>query len=894
MNHHTQLQQAEQWLRLLFEGVPGRIELRPLAKSGGVWSPSDREPREVAGVRLGRSFNATAEVNFTSLAAAVQAMGQLAHVHAGLATRGPAPNGKAGNLVAIRVVWLDFDAKDFMERGEADSAEAALALIRERIAAFEIPPSAVVHSGGGLHVYWRLAEPFPLDAEANRVRLERAVNGLARHLGADERGNSAGRTLRVPGTINHKPERNGAVVTLEECHSDRAYDFERFGEFEAAGAAHEELDVDRDALRAALPDFSPEPPAAVRDLLARDPRLAAIFRRDLESDAVRRLTDRSPSGIDFNLALHLVRRDLDPDDVRRAVMASRHAAGLSPDGRREGKYADYVNRTVLKAAAWWERIRAERVQQIGGGDPDAVPEGAPTIAVNRNQLPERKRRAIEALQNRNEKIRPELFIREDHLAWLKVPDEGEPRVEVVTTPAMQWLLAHSAAWIRMNGLNVADTDPPAAVATQVLQEPRLPFPRLLGITRTPCLTPAGTVHATPGYDPASRLVFWPEPLFELGPVPQEPTREEVEQARELLLDVFYDVPLQDAASRANLLATMLTPVVRPLLVEANGSPSNVPGILIDAPTRGTGKTLTAEVLVVASTGDGPATYTWPMNDEDEARKMMTTVLSYAPPVVLFDNVRGELRSALLEKILTSTRHDDRLLGLNKHASLPVTTMLLFTANNLQLGGDLDRRMVRIRLVSDMERPWERDPREFRHPNLLAYVAGQRGELAAALLTLARAWWQAGRPAPGPKVPNLGKFERWRDTVGGILEVAGVPDFLGNQQDVYALRDDGEDRDAWEGFLRVAAETLPDRFTVRDVVESADAARAFPYDDEDGHSNRQQLGYQLGQRVDVTFGGFRLTRAGKVSGSNAYRVDRVGAAKPWRSGPTVVSGDESPL
>jgi len=44
----------------------------------------------------------------------------------------------------------------------------------------------------------------------------------------------------------------------------------------------------------------------------------------------------------------------------------------------------------------------------------------------------------------------------------------------------------------------------------------------------------------------------------------------------------------------------------------------------------------------------------------------------------------------------------------------------------------------------------------------------------ATLTLVQAWIDAGRPS-GKR--TLGSFESWSRTIGGILEVAGVPGFL---------------------------------------------------------------------------------------------------------------------
>jgi hypothetical protein len=72
--------------------------------------------------------------------------------------------------------------------------------------------------------------------------------------------------------------------------------------------------------------------------------------------------------------------------------------------------------------------------------------------------------------------------------------------------------------------------------------------------------------------------------------------------------------------------------------------------------------------------------------------------------------------------------------------LPETIQLQRTGRTTVLA----RRSVLIRLDANVERPAER--KGFRHPNLLAYARGNRGQLVWACLTLIQAWVAAGRPS----------------------------------------------------------------------------------------------------------------------------------------------------
>ena len=97
----------------------------------------------------------------------------------------------------------------------------------------------------------------------------------------------------------------------------------------------------------------------------------------------------------------------------------------------------------------------------------------------------------------------------------------------------------------------------------------------------------------------------------------------------------------------------------------------------------------------------------------------------------------------------------------------------------------------------MARPYERAG--FRFEDLKVWVKDHRGELLAALLTMARAWYAAGCPPPQSIAAHMGSFEQWTRTVGGILEYSGVQGFLGNQHTLYEQAD--EETPQWETFLR---------------------------------------------------------------------------------------------
>jgi hypothetical protein len=274
----------------------------------------------------------------------------------------------------------------------------------------------------------------------------------------------------------------------------------------------------------------------------------------------------------------------------------------------------------------------------------------------------------------------------------------------------------------------------------------------------------------------------------------------------MISEVLADFPFVGAASHANAIASILTPVCRPAVK------GPTPLALYDATTQGTGKTLLSEVVSLITSGREGVLFSAP-RDAEEWRKQLTSVLREGSAVVVIDNVNYTLDSGDLCKALTETTHGDRILGQSQTVNLPVRCTWIATGNNIQLGGDMPRRCYWIRMDAKCSKPFQRTG--FRHKRLKEYVLKHRGELLAALLTLARAWFVAGRPEP--KVKPVGSFEDWSVMIGGILERASIQGFLANSDQLYEQAD--IDTTQWEAFLKTL-ETMfySEPFTVAQVWE----------------------------------------------------------------------------
>jgi hypothetical protein len=243
---------------------------------------------------------------------------------------------------------------------------------------------------------------------------------------------------------------------------------------------------------------------------------------------------------------------------------------------------------------------------------------------------------------------------------------------------------------------------------------------------------------------------------------------------------------------AHAIAALLTAGIR----SAIDGPT--PLFLFDAPQAGTGKSLLADVISIVTTGKAGEMFGAPRDDE-ETRKLLTTALMSATPLVIIDNVVRRLDNGDLAKALTETWHADRVFGTHQKVVLPVRCAWIATGNNIRLGGDLPRRCVWVRLDAKTSRPFLREG--FKIDNLKSWAARHRGELLAAILTLARAWYSAGRPRM--KGTPLGSYESWSLVVGGILQYARFEHFLGNALELY--EDADSESTQWEGFLKALLE-----------------------------------------------------------------------------------------
>lgn len=434
---------------------------------------------------------------------------------------------------------------------------------------------------------------------------------------------------------------------------------------------------------------------------------------------------------------------------------------------RRGKFLQADSIKVLK-----DRVKQERPRKTVAGTVN--PRDLPIIQTNGVPMRNQTALTIQALQAANKP--PTLFARGDVISYVAQDANGRHSVKDATADYMRGRMDRVASYVTVNadGMEKADVPPREVVADfMALDNIAWGLPPLAGITEVPTLRPDGSILDTPGYDKATRLFYRPCEDWAMEPVPETPTKDDVDAAVTLLYDMLSDFPFRESEDRANAMAMLMTAACRTAIM------GNVPLAVISAPAPGIGKSLLAELPVMIMTGQRAAMGSLPADDETEVEKLILAMLLNGNRVPIFDNLTGILRSNVLCRAITGV-FEGRILGQSRTARIETSVTWIATGNNITFGGDMPRRGYRIGLeakqanASVTRAKWEHAERGG-VDLLLRWVWLNRAALLRALLVIARNWFALDCP-PHPKV-RLGSFDAWVDLVCGSLHAAGIKEVL---------------------------------------------------------------------------------------------------------------------
>jgi len=344
---------------------------------------------------------------------------------------------------------------------------------------------------------------------------------------------------------------------------------------------------------------------------------------------------------------------------------------------------------------------------------------------------------------------------------------------VVVQPAKKGMVAPDGTFM---GDYLAAVPPALAQAVYetALYSPAIPAVR--HIASAPVLLPDGRIASQPGYNAAEEvLINIPHSQradWGRYSVPEKPTLAEAQAALDFVLaELLPDFPFESDEDRAVALAWFATCASRNLY-------GACPMFGFDAPERGTGKTLLAMLGFILSQGhDRAAEIDYKRSKDDEIKKQLVALALEGGTHAHVDEVKiGErVDSLTLTSLTTRASLPLRILGGNQ--MMPVEGKIVsFCGNNLQVGGDLGRRVLKTRLRF-MGKHAASQRTGFRHADVRAWASEHRPEILAALHTVL-AYGLQNRIKPNAV---LGSYEGWTSVV-----LAGLEDVTLNGESVTAL------------------------------------------------------------------------------------------------------------
>jgi hypothetical protein len=271
------------------------------------------------------------------------------------------------NVSGLAGLWADLDIQHGVhKKGQLPpSVEAVLEALKE----FEHPPSYIIHSGHGLHLWWLFQAPWVFSAPTDRAKgaalaqwWHSALGRLfLRHNWALDATHDLARVLRLPGTINYK-----ATPTPVEI----------------IGQSPTRLDVAALLTQVPLQAYQVAQPASVNGsaplllnhdaappagkfaaLLANSPQFAASWRHE------RRFKDNdaSASVYDMSLASLAAQAQWSDQEIADLLVAHRRQWGQDLKLRE-----DYYQRTIYKATAKRDAAVTHLSELDGETDREAI------------------------------------------------------------------------------------------------------------------------------------------------------------------------------------------------------------------------------------------------------------------------------------------------------------------------------------------------------------------------------------------------------------------------------------------------------------------------------------------------------------------------------------------
>ena len=422
----------------------------------------------------------------------------------------------------------------------------------------------------------------------------------------------------------------------------------------------------------------------------------------------------------------------------------------------------------------------------------------------------------------------------------------------------------SGAVVRFN-----ETAPPDDVVSGILSSTTdlSKFRPIEGVISTPFMRRDGTVAqaGTAGYDIETGL------FIDTGGVKFPEVKDaacskaDALKAWDALCSPIREYKFDGLASKAVAVAGFILPLVRPAVKLA-------PGIAIDAPMPGSGKTTLMVLAHIMATGEEPPPMSQTQTGPELDKKLEASYL-HGSQFIGVDNIEGaEWASPLLCSMITSYRLRLRPLHKSEPRDVVNKASLFITGNNLTFPGDTARRFLVCRINPRTANP---EALNFKWSPVDEAIR-DRVKLVHAGLTILRAYALAGSPPQSGK--GLGSFEPFAALVRDALLWIGQPDIATSTGKASAGEAINPERlavfQAWKAYddalpvdMPYTAKSLSDLALAKTAADGTplhpDLAAAFSAVCPKGVS-AQSVGYWLKDNKDKWAGDLTLICAGEDS------------------------------
>ena len=445
------------------------------------------------------------------------------------------------------------------------------------------------------------------------------------------------------------------------------------------------------------------------------------------------------------------------------------------------------------------------------------------------------------------------------------PDLSEVKVQEVSKPALISALSRITNWEKRDSKarGWVRIDPSERHVSALFGESEYQYlPKLNGLARHPYLYPDGSLMVAAGYDQRTGLIG----LFDESEyaVPDAPVKEDTKSALRLLTGILEDFNLGTEHDLAAALSAILTGVIRPSLPHA-------PMFHVRAHMSWSGKSYLCELITAFATPKQSAPVTFSSRNE-ECEKQLLSELRRAPAVIEYDNLTGDLLAhPSLCTVLTSGLFTSRLLGGSNMVTVGTRTLFLSSGNNVGPVQDMARRCITINLDPQCEVP---ATRTYQNPDLVGEVLKDRGRYVTAVLTIVRAWVEAGRPHTPCK--GLSSFGEWSDLCRQPLLWLGMADPINS---VFEAMAEDPDRENLRRVLVEWAQRFRDTPTMIRKVMEEDRGTALwealeDVSGEHGDINRRKLGNWIKRHTGRVVDGLKFVKATGMRSAVAWQVVSV--------------------